>query len=647
MSGIETTPPAAGPEHLGGPELRRFFEGGLAALRGCARAVDRLNVFPVPDGDTGTNMVATLAGALGRAAKPPDGDIGDIGEVGEAAGMLAHGALLEARGNSGVILAQILAGLATALAGVARAGSADWAGAWREAAQAAWRSVGDPREGTVLTVVRETAGAAEEAARGGRPLLAVLRAMADAADAAVVRTTRLLPVLERAEVVDAGGLGLALVLRGGLAAFTGEPLPVPEGLPTPSARTGQVIAEASFPRFCTELVLTGARIARRELEAHLRQLGDSLDLTGDGTGDGKAGEAVHIHVHTDEPEALFAYAATLGTVSHRKVEDMEEQRARFLAGAGAGAGARAGAAAGRRVSRRRSSLMSVRIVTDSSGDLPLSLAAELGITVVPAIVRFGETPFLDGVEIDHDTFYRRLQEEQVFPTTSQPSPGQFAEAYDRLAPEAEGIVSIHLSSRLSGTFNSAVQGARACSAACPVEVVDSRSTSLGLGLIALEAARLARSGASFDDVLAAARGWAPRSRLAAGLDTLDFLAKGGRIGRARHLLGTLVRVRLVLALQDGEVQPVRQLRTRAQVTAYLDDFARRHGPLHALGIVYSTGLAAAEALADRLADLHPREAMVFGRVGPGLGSHTGPGMLGVALLTGQRTTDSGSSSTIR
>src|SRR3954447_3724280 len=148
--------------------------------------------------------------------------------------------------------------------------------------------------------------------------------------------------------------------------------------------------------------------------------------------------------------------------------------------------------------------MSVRIVTDSSGDLPLSLAAELGITVVPAVVCFGEASFLDGVEIDHDTFYRRLQEEKAFPTTSQPSPGQFAEAYTRLAPEAEGIISLHLSARLSGTFNSAAQGARACAAACPIEVVDSRSTSLGLGLIALEAARLARSGASFEDVLAAA-----------------------------------------------------------------------------------------------------------------------------------------------
>jgi len=601
-------------ERLGGPELRRFFEGGLAALRGCSDAVDGLNVFPVPDGDTGANMVATLAGALRHGSEE-----GDLGMV---AGALARGALLEARGNSGVILAQILAGLASVFS-TADTDAEGWGAAWQEASRAAWRSVGTPVEGTILTVVREAAEAA--AAGAGLPLLAVLRSTADAADAAVARTARQLPVLERAEVVDAGGLGLALVLRGGLAAFTGEPLPAPERLPMPSARTRQVIAEASFPRFCTELVLTGARIERSELEHRLRRLGDCVDLT-------DSAETLHIHIHTDEPEELFAWAETLGIVSHRKVEDMEEQRAHFLANT-AGAGPRIESVAGRGA-RAIPGTGTVRIVTDSSSDLPLSLAAELGITVVPAVVRFGEESFLDGVEIDHDTFYRRLQHEKVFPTTSQPSPGQFAEAYGRLAPEADGIVSIQLSSRLSGTFNSAVQGARASGASCPVEVVDSRSTSLGLGLIALEAARLARAGASLEEILAAVRGWVPRSRFCAALGTLDFLAKGGRIGRARHLLGTLARVRPVLALREGEVQPVRQLRTRAQVDAFLEAFARDHRPVQALGVVYSTGRSEAEALAGRLSDLCPRESIVLGRVGPGLGSHTGPGMLGIALIAG-------------
>ncbi len=280
--------------------------------------------------------------------------------------------------------------------------------------------------------------------------------------------------------------------------------------------------------------------------------------------------------------------------------------------------------------------MTVRIVTDSSSDLPFALAAELGITIVPATVRFGEESFLDGVEIDHDTFYRRLQEERIFPTTSQASPGQFAQTYEQLAPGADGIVSIHLSSLLSGMFNSAVQGAKASAAtvSCPVEVVDSRTTSLGLGLLAVEAARLARTGAALDEILAAVRSWIPRSHFYAALSTLEFLAKGGRIGRAKHLLGTLIRIRPVLSIIDGVVQPLRQFRTQAQIVAFLDEEARRHRPIQALGITYSTDRSEAEAMAARLADLHPRESIVLGRAGPGLGSHTGPGLLGLAVIQG-------------
>lgn len=279
--------------------------------------------------------------------------------------------------------------------------------------------------------------------------------------------------------------------------------------------------------------------------------------------------------------------------------------------------------------------MTVRIVTDSSGDLPLALAAEMGITVVPAIVRFGEEPFLDGVEIDHDTFYRRLQEERVFPTTSQPSPGQFAEAYDRLAPEADAIVSLHLSSRLSGTFNSAVQGAKASGAACPVEVVDSRSTSLGLGLIALEAARLARSGASLEAVLAATRGWIPGSRLTAALDTLEFLAKGGRIGKARALLGGLLGIKPILGMVDGEVAPVDRVRggraAHPRILEILHKRVDRQRPVIA-GIGHANAPVWADRLRALVRDQFQVAELIQTEVGPVVGANVGPGVVGVCLF---------------
>ncbi|HSS78957.1 MAG TPA: DAK2 domain-containing protein [Thermoanaerobaculia bacterium] len=388
MTGAEPAPSAAEPERLSGPELRRFFAGGLEALRGGAQAINSLNVFPVPDGDTGTNMVATLAAALRMAAECRDCDLGSV-----AAG-LARGALLEARGNSGVILAQLLAGLAASFAGAAETGSEGWAAAWRKASQAAWRSVGTPMEGTVLTVVREAAEAAEEAARANLPLVAAWRFMADAADLAVQRTTRLLPVLEEAEVVDAGGLGLALVVRGGLAAFTGEPLPSLKRLPAPSERTRRVIANASFPRYCTELVLTATGLDRTALDARLRQLGDCVDLTG---GTAAREETLHIHIHTDEPEALFAYAATLGTVSHRKVEDMEAQRARFLAGPEPQETGWVAVAAGEGMRRVFENLPGVAGVIDVPADAPLEqteLAAALAHASAAQLLLLANDPAL-------------------------------------------------------------------------------------------------------------------------------------------------------------------------------------------------------------------------------------------------------------
>ncbi len=284
-----------------------------------------------------------------------------------------------------MILAQLLAGLAASFAGASETGSAGWAAAWREASQAAWRSVGTPMEGTVLTVVREAAAAAAEAARANLPLVAAWRFMADAADLAVKSTTRLLPVLEEAEVVDAGGLGLALVVRGGLAA---------------SARTRRVIAEASFPRYCTELVLTAADVDRTVLDARLRELGDSVDVTGetgDGDGGGRPEGTFHLHIHTDDPDALFAYAATLGTVSHRKVEDMEAQRARFLAGAGPLETGWVAVASGEGMRRVFENLPGVAGVVEPVADAPLGeteLAAALAHASAAQLLLLANDPAL-------------------------------------------------------------------------------------------------------------------------------------------------------------------------------------------------------------------------------------------------------------
>lgn len=307
----------------GGPELRHFFAGGLAALERCAAAIDSINVFPVPDGDTGTNLVRTVAGAARAAEECSPGDLQAV------AAALAAGALRHARGNSGTIFAQLCAGLAASFAGAWRVDARGWARGWEAAAVAARRSVDVPVEGTLLTVAHDAAVTALAAAAGGADPIDVCRAMADAADVAVTETPRLLSVLAQADVVDAGALGLAIFLRGGLAALTGDPLPDPASLVRPTAATRRAIEGARFPRYCTQFLLRGAGADRRRLAAAFAPLGDSVDIV---VPEGAITDApIRVHLHTDEPEAALAHAATLGEVSGVALEDMQEQRARLLA----------------------------------------------------------------------------------------------------------------------------------------------------------------------------------------------------------------------------------------------------------------------------------------------------------------------------
>lgn len=613
-----------GPLHRhGGSRLHCFFDGGLAALEACVEAVDRLNVFPVPDADTGGNLLRTLRAAV-RAVQEVSAD-----HLGEVARALAAGALRGAQGNSGVILAQALVGLAESFGERSDVGTRGWARGWQSAARSAYDGVTEPVEGTMLTVVRLAAEAASAAAASGAEFPTLWRQMIQAAERAVADSPRLLPRLHQAGVVDAGGLGLALVLRGGVAAFTGEALPRPEDLPVPSAATLQVIRTAEFPRYCTELLLSGENLRRETLEDRLRKFGDSVDVIW--LVDGQADRTrARIHVHTDRPGEVADWAARLGEVSGFKADDLERQREAFLVASGD----LESQTAARQPRRRRGppARRRIRVVTDSSADLTAEQATELGVAIVPAVVSFGDESFLDGVEITADTFYRRLVSDRLHPTTSQPSPGRFAETYDRLGEGAAGIVSIHLSDRLSGTGNAARQGARISRAPCPVEVVDSGSTSTGMGLVVLEAARRARQGACFEEVLAAARDNAARSRARFTLDTLEFLARGGRIGRARKFLGDVLRIRPVLEVRNGVVAPAARVRSRPQALALLRRFAEENRPLKALSVLYTTGRREAEELVREITPLSPNGSVLLARVGPGLGSHLGPGTLGVALL---------------
>lgn len=275
--------------------------------------------------------------------------------------------------------------------------------------------------------------------------------------------------------------------------------------------------------------------------------------------------------------------------------------------------------------------MVVKIVTDSATDLPPALAEELGITVVPVYLRFGEEVYRDRIDISEDEFYHRLARDPIHPSTTQPTPQDFANTYQKLSQGADGIVSIHISSILSGTYNSAVQGKKLVENMCPIEVVDSQTVSIANGLIVVEAAKIAISGKSVQQVAAEARQLIPNVHLLVLFDTLKYLAKGGRIGKAKALLGSVLNVKPLLTVKDGELVPVGQVRARSMGIQRLVDFARDTVDIQDLAILHSTTPDEAQILAERIGAIFPRERIILARVGSGIGVHARPGVLAICL----------------
>jgi len=273
----------------------------------------------------------------------------------------------------------------------------------------------------------------------------------------------------------------------------------------------------------------------------------------------------------------------------------------------------------------------VKIVTDSTSDIPAPIAEALGITIVPAYVLFGDNAYRDRVDISEDELYRRLVESPVHPTTSTPPPGAFTEVYSRLAEESNEIVSIVVSSKKSALYEAATLGKEAVKSKCHIEVIDSLSGSMGLGLITMAAARTAQAGGSIEEVVEVVRQAIPKTQLLVTLDTTKYVLRGGRLGKAALSLGAILRVKLMLTTRDGDLVPAGMTRTRDKAVERLYEFVKKHLPVEDLAIVHSTTPKDARSLAERVESLIPKKQPLIARLGPALGVHAGPGALLVAL----------------
>jgi DegV family protein with EDD domain len=529
-------------EYLDGRRFRLAIGAGADWVRFTRDHINRINVFPVPDGDTGTNMALSLA-ATAAAVRA-----GDQRALGEVARQAAEASILNAKGNSGTIMAHWFLGLSKSFVDEPRAAAGQVSAALQHATDEVYAGIDRPVEGTVVSVMRAVSECAAECA-SLKDLSELMEAMLEASKRALQRTPEQLAVLREANVVDAGAQGYVNFLEGATRAIRGEKPPVVDesDLDALVDHTGIDHDPASLEeRFCTEVVVRGSGFGGERLRRAFRPHGSSLMVATTGT-------VFKLHIHTNHPDAVLKLAARQGVVEERKVDDMlvqarergREREATLIAPAAQPA--------------------TVAVICDSTADLDPQVRARYGIEIASLQVLFGDKVFRDQKDLSTEEFYARLASDPHHPTTSQPPPREFVQALEKIRGDREVIV-VTLSSSLSGTYKSA-KSALALVPHPRVEVFDSNSASTGLGMMALNAARLAESGAGCDDILRWLARWREDTGLVFSLETLEFLRRGGRIGAAQSLIGSLLGLRPLLTFQDGRVQPLAKARGREDAYA--------------------------------------------------------------------------------
>ncbi len=278
--------------------------------------------------------------------------------------------------------------------------------------------------------------------------------------------------------------------------------------------------------------------------------------------------------------------------------------------------------------------MAVKIVTDGSSDIPKEVAEELDITVVPLTVVFGDEAYLDGVDITADEFYTRIVDTPIWPTTASPSIGQFAEVYNKLAEETDEIVAVLLSTKYSPCYEYGARATELVKKEARVEVIDSTFGASPLGLIAITAAKAAKAGASLDEVVDVVHRTIPKTHILFFFDTLKYLEKGGRIGKAKALMGALLRAKPLVAIENGETFPVGRVRSHREGIERLYKFASEFESIAEMAIEHTNVPEEAEGLAERLSPVFPKDKIYMSRISPVVGSHLGPYAIGVAVVEG-------------
>ena len=594
-------------KHVDGEVFANALRSGIYRVIGEQDLLNRINVFPVADSDTGTNLTLTLGAALGLLTREHDKHLGTL------LAALADTLLDSARGNSGAIVAQFFQGVSDDAADITRFTPYTFAKAVTKGSEYAHDALSNPREGTILSVIAAFADSLRQQTSEGRDndFPEVMAAAMASVEQALAATPTQLEVLRKAGVVDAGAKGFAELVAGMSGYLRDGSMAHPPDAAVlrhiePVVDFAEADNDSQF-RFCTECMVTAEDIDRRKLREALTELGDSLVLAG-------TKRKAKIHIHVDDPDDVFNVARRFGALSAEKADDMHRQQHST-----------------HDHSRR------FAVITDSAADIADADMERLDIHMVPCRIQFGDRGYLDKVSITTDEFYDELRTNPDHPTTSQPAPGDFRRQFQFLASHFRDVLSINLTGRVSGTYEAARSAAERTDAPGDIHVIDSRNASMGQGQLVVLAAECAAAGRSVKATIAAIEKQLLHTNTYALLNDLRYAVRGGRVPGWVRTIAELLRLTPIICTKpDGRIALSGFLVGRNIPASRFARFVARRAPKsdridvaigHAVCMEDARELEA--AIRKRMPGI---QSLALTSIGTALGVNGGPGTLIVSMM---------------
>ncbi len=588
---------------MNGIEFYIGLTAGINNLLNYKTKLDEINVFPVPDGDTGTNMCFTLLPVIEECNNKITNN------VGESLDIIADLALESARGNSGTIIAQFLHGVRKSFKNKDIINVNDFSKALISGYDSAIESLMKPEEGTIITVMRDVAEKSKELCLDEEISFEFfLDKCYQEAVISLEKTKNILKILKKSDVVDAGALGFVLLMQGWLNSVQKNTKIQSQHLNISydHEKIESLKKDIDFTiknKFCTECAIESNDIDKGELKETIKSLGDSMVLAG-------TKKRVKIHIHTNTPTKFFKICGAYGKVVDRKVDDMtkQEQTVHHTGSSG------------------------IAIVVDSGADIPFEYENE--IQVVPVRYSFGNQQHIDKVTQTTKEFYQQMEVDSNHPKTSQPTPGDFKKIYNFISSHYNSIISIHLSKKVSGTFQSGLNASKSIKVK-NIKVIDSYSASVGLGLLAIYAVDLKQGGKSYSQIIKAVEEEKDNIKLFLLLNDLTYIARGGRLPSEIKTIANLFRLTPVLGNKKGKISARGVLfgkKNRVEkFVKFLGSKIQEDKKYHIM-IAHANDLKNGEKLLNLLLTKHRNITKHYlVELGGGLGAHAGPGGLAIGI----------------